>query len=35
VSDRRDRRGWRLFTQDEVDALRSEAGRITKTVNFG
>jgi predicted site-specific integrase-resolvase len=27
----RDRRGWRLFTQDEVDRLRAEVNRITKT----
>jgi predicted site-specific integrase-resolvase len=27
----RDRRGWRLFTQDEVDRLKAEVNRITKT----
>lgn len=27
--ERRDRRGWRLFTEDEVDILRSETTRIT------
>ena len=26
--ERRDRRGWRLFTQDEVDTLKEETGRI-------
>lgn len=31
-SERRDRRGWRLFTRDEVDRLKSEAGRITTIV---
>ncbi len=25
----RDRRGWRLFTQKEVDQLKTETGRIT------
>ena len=27
--ERRDRRGWRIFTQDEVDKLNAETGRIT------
>jgi predicted site-specific integrase-resolvase len=27
----RDRRGWRLFTQDEVDSLKAEATRISST----
>ena len=27
--ERRDRRGWRLFTQDEVDILKKENTRIT------
>lgn len=27
--ERRDRRGWRLFTEDDIDLLRGEAGRIT------
>ena len=27
--ERRDRRGWRLFTQDEVDILKAETERIT------
>jgi predicted site-specific integrase-resolvase len=27
----RDRRGWRLFTQDEVDRLRAEANTISNT----
>ncbi len=29
ASERRDRRGWRIFTQDEVDKLKAETGRIT------
>jgi len=28
----RDRRGWRLFTQKEVDQLKTETGRIVTTV---
>ena len=31
-SERSDRRGWRLFTEDEVGTLRAETQRIT-TVN--
>ncbi len=27
----RDRRGWRLFTQKEVDQLKKETGRIVTT----
>jgi predicted site-specific integrase-resolvase len=27
----RDRRGWRLFTEEEVARLRAEATRISKT----
>ena len=27
----RDRRGWRLFTEDEVDRLKAEANRINET----
>ena len=27
--ERRDRRGWRIFTQDEVDKLKAETDRIT------
>jgi excisionase family DNA binding protein len=27
--ERRDRRGWRLFTEDEIDLLREEASRVT------
>ena len=30
----RDRRGWRLFTQDEMDKLRAEASRITTSSRF-
>ena len=27
----RDRRGWRLFTEEDLRRLKSEAGRATKT----
>lgn len=27
----RDRRGWRLFTEDEVDALKAEANEIRES----
>ena len=27
-SERRDRRGWRIFTQDEMDKLKVETDRI-------
>lgn len=27
--ERRDRRGWRLFTEGEIDLLKGEASRIT------
>jgi excisionase family DNA binding protein len=27
----RDRRGWRLFTEDEVNQMEMEANRISKT----
>jgi predicted DNA-binding transcriptional regulator AlpA len=26
----RDRRGWRLFTSEEIDGLRTEASRMSK-----
>jgi predicted site-specific integrase-resolvase len=26
----RDRRGWRLFTEDEVDSLKAEANQVNK-----
>jgi len=26
----RDRRGWRLFTEDELDKLKTEANQISK-----
>ncbi|HEY55610.1 MAG TPA: MerR family transcriptional regulator [Dehalococcoidia bacterium] len=29
-AEHRDRRGWRLFTEDEVDKLKAEANRINK-----
>ncbi len=28
----RDRRGWRLFTEDEVNRLRDEVNRVTRPV---
>ena len=28
-SERRDRRGWRLFTEDEIGRLKMEANRIS------
>ena len=31
----RDRRGWRLFTQDDVEALKTEAGRIVTVKRMG
>jgi len=27
----RDRRGWRLFTEDEIDRLKAEVNQISKT----
>ena len=27
----RDRRGWRLFTEDDLDRLKTEVNRINKT----
>ena len=30
-AEHRDRRGWRLFTEDEIDRLKDEANRINKT----
>jgi len=30
-AEHRDRRGWRLFTEDEVARLKAEAYRIDKT----
>jgi len=30
----RDRRGWRLFTEEEVNAVKAEAHRITKGEQF-
>ena len=27
----RDRRGWRLFTEDEMESLKAEVNRISKT----
>ncbi len=32
--ERRDRRGWRLFTKDEVDILKGETGRVTTISRF-
>ncbi len=30
-AEHRDRRGWRLFTKDEIDRLKAEVNRINKT----
>jgi len=30
-SERRDRRGWRLFTRDEIDRLNKEVNQINRT----
>jgi len=30
----RDRRGWRLFTEDEVDRMEAEANRIIEASQF-
>lgn len=30
-TEHRDRRGWRLFTQDEVDRVKAEVNRVTKS----
>ena len=30
----RDRRGWRLFTEDEIDRLKAEANQINRTNQF-
>lgn len=29
-SERRDRRGWRLFTRDEIDGLKREVNQISR-----
>ncbi len=31
----RDRRGWRLFTEDEVDRLKAEANQVNKAEQPG
>ena len=31
----RDRRGWRLFTEDEIELLKAEANRIVITKRLG
>lgn len=28
----RDRRGWRLFTEDEINRLKSEANQVNRTL---
>jgi len=30
-AEHRDRRGWRLFTEDEIDKLKMEVNRIQKS----
>jgi excisionase family DNA binding protein len=34
-AEHRDRRGWRLFTEDELDRFKAEANRIIKSDQFG
>jgi len=29
-AEHRDRRGWRLFTEDEIDKLKTEANQVNK-----
>jgi predicted site-specific integrase-resolvase len=29
-AEHRDRRGWRLFTEDEIDTLKTEANKVNK-----
>ena len=29
-AEHRDRRGWRLFTEDEIDKLKAEANQVNK-----
>ena len=33
-AEHRDRRSWRLFTQDEIDRLKEEVNRTSKTANL-
>lgn len=33
--ERRDRRGWRLFTDDEVETLKAEARRVSTVIRAG
>jgi predicted site-specific integrase-resolvase len=33
--ERRDRRGWRLFTESDVETLKAETGRITLINRLG
>ena len=33
-AEHRDRRGWRLFTEAEIDKLKAEANQINKTSQF-
>jgi len=30
----RDRRGWRLFTEEEIDTLNGEANQINKAIDW-
>ena len=34
-AEHRDRRGWRLFTEDEIDRLKVEVNQINKLTNLG
>ena len=31
---RRDRKGWRLFTQDDINQIKSEANRVSRGARF-
>ena len=32
-AEHRDRRGWRLFTEDEINRLKTEVNQVNKTTN--
>jgi predicted site-specific integrase-resolvase len=34
-AEHRDRRGWRLFTEDELNRFKTEANRIIESDQFG
>jgi len=33
-TEHRDRRGWRLFSEDEIDEIKAEANRVFETNRF-